>query len=70
MDKFLGESHQPNFDAPNPTVLAHQNVNLGEINSELRISENSLEQHKNGETLQGFRKELPYENSAFVTLQS
>ena len=66
---FLGENCQPDFDAPNPTILAHQIVNVDEINIELNMVENSLEQQNNrGKSLQGLRKELPYEKLSFSDL--
>ena len=39
VDMFLGENCQPDLDAPNPTVLAHQNVNADDINNELKMLE-------------------------------
>ena len=70
MDNFLGENRRHNSDAPNPTVSAHQNVNVNEINNELML-ENSLEQQKKYEkSLQGLRKEFPYEQLHFMTLKS
>ncbi|WMV37300.1 hypothetical protein MTR67_030685 [Solanum verrucosum] len=51
---------------PTPTVVAHQNVNVDEINNELNKLENSLErQKKHGEALQALRNELPYEQLSF-----
>lgn len=69
LDIFLGENRQPDFDALNPTILGHQNVNVDEINIELNMVENSLEQQNNrGKSLQGLRKELPYEQLIFSDL--
>ncbi|TMW99950.1 hypothetical protein EJD97_001639 [Solanum chilense] len=66
MDKFLGESRQPDFDGPNPSVVAHQNVNVDEINNELNMLENSFQQQKkHGKSLHGFKKEHPYEQLRF-----
>uniref|UniRef100_A0A3Q7H689 MADS-box domain-containing protein n=1 Tax=Solanum lycopersicum TaxID=4081 RepID=A0A3Q7H689_SOLLC len=36
VDKSLGENLQPGFDSPIPTVLAHQNVNVDEINKKTK----------------------------------
>ena len=68
LDMFLGENCQPDFDAPNPTILAHQIVNVDEINIELNMVENSLKQQNKHGSLQGLRKELPYEQLSFSDL--
>ena len=70
VDKFLGENLQPDYDDPNPSIVYHQNVNVDEINIELNMVENSLEQQNNhGKSLQGLRKELPYEQLNFSDLK-
>ncbi|KAK4713389.1 hypothetical protein R3W88_019296 [Solanum pinnatisectum] len=70
VDKFLGENPQPDSDAPNPTIVAHQNVNVDKINNELNKLENSPEQQKkHGEALQALRNELPYEQLNFSDLK-
>ena len=46
VDKFLGENLQPDYDAPNPSIVYHQNVNVDEIENELNMLENSLEHRK------------------------
>jgi len=61
---------QPDFDAPNPGVLAHQNFNVDEFNNELNKLENSLErQKKHGEALKALWNELPYEQLIFTDLK-
>lgn len=46
MDMFLVENRQPDFNAPNRTVFAHQNVNVDVINTELNMLENSIERQR------------------------
>uniref|UniRef100_M1DT80 Mads box protein n=1 Tax=Solanum tuberosum TaxID=4113 RepID=M1DT80_SOLTU len=70
VDKFLRENPQPDSDSPNPTIVAHQNLNVDEINNELNKLENSLErQKKHGEALKSLRNELAYEQLNFFNLK-
>uniref|UniRef100_A0A3Q7I396 MADS-box domain-containing protein n=1 Tax=Solanum lycopersicum TaxID=4081 RepID=A0A3Q7I396_SOLLC len=70
VDKFLQEKRQPDIEAPNPTILANQNVNVDDINNELNMLENSLKQQKKqGKDLKILKKELPYEQLSFSDLK-
>ena len=68
VDKFVEKNPPPDTDDPNPIIVAHQNVNIDEINEKLNKLERSLErERKHGQALQALRTKPSNEKHSFCS---